>query len=129
MNGTLTRDEIDALVTERLRIPNTRLDILETIIPKAANIAKVLDGHHHMESVELFDENVTQKFGYQLDFRGQGVIAHRETRKHVVEIGGTGVQALSFAQGTYIGNGGSQVIQVGFTPKVVVIKDASGTGS
>jgi len=124
MNDTLTREDVDQQAQERLREINLRLSTLEGMRPRGAQIAKPLDGHHHMESVELFDEGVSQGFGYQMDFIGDAVYAYRSGRKLNVTLNTTGF--LLFAQGTYTGNGGTLAITgLGFTPKVVIVKSAN----
>src|SRR5436309_5625890 len=90
MNGTLTREEVGREVDERLRMVNSRLTSLEALKPKAAMIAKAVDGHHHMETVELFDEGTSQGFGYQMDFVGSSVSAARSGRRLTVTVAGVG---------------------------------------
>src|SRR2546422_4654140 len=101
MNGTMTREEVGREVDERLRMVNSRLISLEALKPKAANIAKAVDGHHHMETIELFDEGTSQGFGYQMDFVGSIVSAARSGRRLTVTVAGTG-GSINFNEDTVL---------------------------
>src|SRR2546428_12919255 len=101
MNGTMTREEVAREVDERLRMVNSRLTSLEALKPKAATVAKAVDGHHHMETVELFDEGVSQGFGYQMDFVGGSVSAARSGRRLTVTVAGVG-GSISFNEDTVL---------------------------
>src|SRR3990172_6896883 len=83
---------LERLMGSKLIPLTNRLTELEKLRGKggAATIRKSVDGHHHMESVELFDEGVSQGYGYQLDFQGVGVSSVRSGRKHIVTVPGGG---------------------------------------
>lgn len=44
-----------------------RVQALESVVPKNAYRRKVDDGHHHYQTVEGMDDQVSQGFGFQLD--------------------------------------------------------------
>jgi len=118
-------DTVEREVQDRLDKLESGFTKLTSRMPKANMIAKAVDGHHHMESVELFDESVSQGFGYQIDFQGASVYSYRDGRRHIVKMDTT----MSFAQGTYVGDGAASkaITGLGFRPKLVVVKGDTAT--